>query len=282
MKIHRITRWSVEAVIASAFKVGRVLRLGDAAHRHPPTGGLGLTSAIPDAQSLCWKVTAVLNGSAPPALLDTYEAERRPVDQRNCQRSLENAVNHFAIGSELGYGYNSAAVVRDGTPAPVQLDDIRIYEPSTRPGAPLPHGWIDDEDGSRRPIEDLVIPGRFLLIAGENGQAWCEAARDSLPRPNFRSTRCGSVTSTAISTTRAACGCASARSHLTAQSSYARTGSLRGDTRPRPRTRGRRSRLRSARSSCIPPRHPSARRCEACDERSRKTSDDRSPGWLSE
>ena len=50
MKIHRITRWSVEAVIASAFKVGRVLRLGDAAHRHPPTGGLGLTSAIHDAK----------------------------------------------------------------------------------------------------------------------------------------------------------------------------------------------------------------------------------------
>jgi 2,4-dichlorophenol 6-monooxygenase len=41
MKIHRITRWSVEAVIASAFKVGRVLRLGDAAHRHPPTAASG-------------------------------------------------------------------------------------------------------------------------------------------------------------------------------------------------------------------------------------------------
>lgn len=274
----------------------------------------------------------MLNGYASGALLDTYEAERRRVDQRNCQRSLENAVNHFAIGRELGvspkntpeqnlellrrvwsdrpgrrraarggsprdartalefselnveYGYssNSAAVVPDGTPAPVQLDDIRIYEPSTRPGAPLPRAWIDDEDGNRRPIKDLVTPGRFVLIAGENGQAWCDAARDSLPRPNFRSTRCGSVTSTAISTTRAARGCASARSHLTAQSSYA--GPLRCvATRDRvPRTRGRRSGLRSARSSCIPPRHPSARRCEACDERSRNTGDDRSPGWLSD
>jgi 2,4-dichlorophenol 6-monooxygenase len=56
------------------------------------------------------------------------------------------------------------------------LDDIRVYEPSTRPGAPLPHAWIDDEDGNRRPIKDLVSPGRFLLIAGEDGQAWCEAA----------------------------------------------------------------------------------------------------------
>jgi 2,4-dichlorophenol 6-monooxygenase len=56
-------------------------------------------------------------------------------------------------------------------------DDIRVYQPSTRPGAPLPHAWIDDEDGNRRPVKDLVAPGRFLLIAGEDGQAWCEAAR---------------------------------------------------------------------------------------------------------
>ena len=102
MEIHKITRWSVEAVIASAFRAGRVFLLGDAAHRHPPTGGLGLTSAIHDAQNLCWKLAAVLAGHASLALLDTYEAERRPVDQRNCQRSLENAVNHFQTGAATG------------------------------------------------------------------------------------------------------------------------------------------------------------------------------------
>jgi 2,4-dichlorophenol 6-monooxygenase len=48
--------------------------------------------------------------------------------------------------------------------------------PSTRPGSPLPHAWLDAEDGHRRPIKDLVRPGRFLLIAGEEGDAWCEAA----------------------------------------------------------------------------------------------------------
>ena len=227
MKIHKITRWSVEAVMASAFRAGRVFLLGDAAHRHPPTGGLGLTSAIHDAQNLCWKLALVLAGHASPALLDTYEAERRPVDQRNAQRSLENAVNHFAIGAalglshentpeqnmaqlrrmwsgrpedaahrsgvlramraqsmefnelnvEYGYCYQSAAVVPDGSAAPAPADEIRVYQPSTRPGAPLPHAWIDDEDGNRRPVKDLVAPGRFLLIAGEDGQAWCEAAR---------------------------------------------------------------------------------------------------------
>ena len=227
VKIHKITRWSVEAVMASSFRAGRVFLVGDAAHRHPPTGGLGLTSAIHDAQNLCWKLALVLAGHASPALLDTYEAERRPVDERNAQRSLENAVNHFAIGAalglshentpgqnmeqlrrmwsgrpgdaahrsavlramraqsmefselnvEYGYSYQSAAVVPDGSAAPAPADDIRVYQPSTRPGAPLPHAWIEDEDGHRRPVKDLLAPGRFLLIAGEDGQAWCEAAR---------------------------------------------------------------------------------------------------------
>ena len=227
MTIHKITRWSVDAVMASAFRVGRVFLLGDAAHRHPPTGGLGLTSAIHDAQNLCWKLAAVLAGAASPDLLDTYEAERRPADERNAQRSLENAVNQFAIVNalglspehdpeenwtnlrrmwsgrpedadyrrnvlrlirsqsmefnelnvEFGYAYESAAVVPDGSPAPQPVDDIRVYEPSTRPGAPLPHAWIEDEDGQRRPIKDLAAPGRFLLIAGRDGAAWCEAAR---------------------------------------------------------------------------------------------------------
>jgi 2,4-dichlorophenol 6-monooxygenase len=226
MRIHKATRWSVEAVIASSFRAGRVFLLGDAAHRHPPTGGLGLTSAIHDAQNLCWKLAAVLRGQAAPTLLDTYEAERRPVDERNCQRSLENAANHFAIvealgvspdstadanmaalrrlwsddpadrpqrsrllramraqsmefaelNVEYGYEYDSTAVVPDGSPRRPPIDDIRVYEPSTRPGAPLPHAWIDDEDGNRRALCELVAPGRFLLIAGEDGAAWCDAA----------------------------------------------------------------------------------------------------------
>ena len=233
-KIHKITRWSVEAVMASAFRAGRVLLLGDAAHRHPPTGGLGLTSAIHDAQNLCWKLALVLAGHASPALLDTYQAERRPVDQRNAQRSLENAVNHFAIGAalglsheharaehgaaapdverpargrahrsavlramraqsmefselnvEYGYRYQSAAVVPDGSAPPALADEIRVYQPSTRPGAPLPHAWIDNEDGHRRPVKDLVAPGRFLLIAGEDGQAWCDAARELAAEANL-------------------------------------------------------------------------------------------------
>jgi 2,4-dichlorophenol 6-monooxygenase len=102
MKIHKITRWSVDAVMASEFRTGRVFLLGDAAHRHPPTGGLGLTSAIHDAQNLCWKLALVLVGHASPVLLDSYADERRPVDAGNAHRSLDNAINHFEIAAALG------------------------------------------------------------------------------------------------------------------------------------------------------------------------------------
>ena len=233
LQIHKITRWSIDALMAESYSEGRVFLVGDAAHRHPPTGGLGLNSAIQDAHNLTWKLAAVLSDHASPQLLETYEPERRSSVERNTQRSLENAVNHFAVinpaigvshdnteaenlanlrrmwsGSledaehrstvlrairsqsmefgehniEYGYTYESGAVVADGSPEPVTPDEIRVYQPSTRPGAPLPHAWIDDEDGGRRPIKDLVCPGRFLLIAGEDGGDWIAAARNLAER----------------------------------------------------------------------------------------------------
>jgi 2,4-dichlorophenol 6-monooxygenase len=81
------------------------------------------------------------------------------------------------LNVEYGYRYQSAAVVPDGSAAPAPADEIRVYQPSSRPGAPLPDAWIEDEGGGRRPVKDLVAPGRFLLIAGEDGHPWCEAAR---------------------------------------------------------------------------------------------------------
>jgi 2,4-dichlorophenol 6-monooxygenase len=81
------------------------------------------------------------------------------------------------LNVEYGYRYQSAAIVADGSAEPAAIDDIRMYEPSTRPGSPLPHAWIDDADGNRRSLKDLIAPGRFLLIAGEEGDDWCMAAR---------------------------------------------------------------------------------------------------------
>jgi 2,4-dichlorophenol 6-monooxygenase len=100
--VHLISRWSIEGVVADKFASGRVFLLGDAAHRHPPTGGLGLNSAIQDAHNLCWKLATVLRGHATGQLLASYEPEREPVAVRNVQRSVENALNHVVTTQILG------------------------------------------------------------------------------------------------------------------------------------------------------------------------------------
>jgi len=226
--IHKISRWTLEGILASRFRKDRIFLVGDAAHRHPPTGGLGLNSAIHDAHNICWKIAAVLRGEAGDTLLDTYEPERRSATGRNVQRSVENAMNQLASGLSLGmvrdgdpkanwanvdrlwkddeegralrrntlkllstqsmefnehnveagFRYDSTAIVPDGTEPSSTPDDVRIYIPDTRPGSPLPHAVIDDADGNCLPLMNVVRPGRFLLIAGEDGTAWCAAAAD--------------------------------------------------------------------------------------------------------
>ena len=244
-EVHVVSRWSLEGILADRFQVGRVFLVGDAAHKHPPTGGLGLNSAIHDAHNLCWKIAAVLHGQAGEDLLATYEAERRPVDARNVERSMENGMNHSAVAEAMGFSqgatpeanleglrhalgdtpadvahrrralaavatqsmefrehfveygqtYASSAIRDDGTPAPLPLDDVRLYVPGTRPGAPLPHAELEDQDGDRVSLMSLVQPGRFLLIAGEDGGAWCAAAKELAETRGFpvRAIRIGTL-----------------------------------------------------------------------------------------
>ena len=78
---------------------------------------------------------------------------------------------------EYGYRHVSSAVIPDGS-APEPEHDFRIHVPSTAPGSPLPHAWIEDWEMKRCSTIDLVGVVRFLLIAGEDGAAWCAAARE--------------------------------------------------------------------------------------------------------
>lgn len=110
--MHSMTRWSYHGLVAKQFRDRRVFLAGDAAHKHPPTGGLGLNSGIQDAQNLCWKIAAVLDGQAPNGLLDSYQAERRPVVAWYTAHSLENANRHPPIAEALGFSDDEAAGFR--------------------------------------------------------------------------------------------------------------------------------------------------------------------------
>jgi len=104
MTLRSVSRWQYEGVVARNFRIGSVFLAGDAAHRHPPTGGLGLNCGVQDAHNLAWKLAAVLRGQAGEALLDSYERERRPVAAHYTAHSLENAGRHAPIGFALGLG----------------------------------------------------------------------------------------------------------------------------------------------------------------------------------
>jgi 2,4-dichlorophenol 6-monooxygenase len=101
--VHSVNRWSVAGVFAERLHVGRIVITGDAAHRHPPTGGLGLNSAIGDAHNATWKLAQILRGNAAPSLLESYETERKVVAELNVTQSMVTLRTQFsAIDNALG------------------------------------------------------------------------------------------------------------------------------------------------------------------------------------
>jgi 2,4-dichlorophenol 6-monooxygenase len=87
-----------------------------------------------------------------------------------------------AHGVEMGQSYESSAVVPDGTARPESERDPELYyEPSTWPGARLPHAWVGDST-HKRSTHDLVPYGRFTLLTGITGEAWADAAQKAADR----------------------------------------------------------------------------------------------------
>ena len=78
---------------AAAYRDGRVLLAGDAAHVHSPDGAQGLQTGVQDAVNLGWKLAQVVKGTSPESLLDTYHAERHPV----AARVLRTTMAHVAL-----------------------------------------------------------------------------------------------------------------------------------------------------------------------------------------
>jgi 2-polyprenyl-6-methoxyphenol hydroxylase-like FAD-dependent oxidoreductase len=200
LRIRHVVPWMMAAQVASSYRQGSVLLVGDAAHRFPPTGGFGLNTGIQDAHNLAWKLASVLRHPGDDALLDSYDGERRPIAEINTRQSLHNSNRmpelfrlaeetivggqvsaadaqrlaaeigthreHFlSPGLQLGYCY--------GPPVCGPAEPTR-YDPSARDGDRMPHAWVARGE-QRLSTLDLLDPSSFTLLAGRDGAAWRSA-----------------------------------------------------------------------------------------------------------
>lgn len=198
VKIKHVVPWMMSAQVAARYQVERCFLVGDAAHRFPPTGGLGLNTGLQDAHNLAWKLAAVLQGRADAdTLLPSYEAERLPVARINTQQSLANTeklTGLFRLAAEaLGDGPPDASQ-RAALAAEVQThrehflsDGLQLgfcygppvrgpadptsYAPSFEPGARMPHAWLTWA-GQTVSTLDLLDPTRFTLWLGPVASRW--------------------------------------------------------------------------------------------------------------
>ncbi|GAB3279160.1 FAD-dependent oxidoreductase [Parasphingorhabdus pacifica] len=100
--IKSASAWTVNHMHAESYSAGRVFCAGDAVHRHPPSNGLGSNTSIQDSYNLAWKLKLVLNGTASPALLDSYSDERVPVGEQVVDRANRSILDTSRIFDALG------------------------------------------------------------------------------------------------------------------------------------------------------------------------------------
>ncbi|WP_369368798.1 FAD-dependent oxidoreductase [Streptomyces sp. CG4] len=161
------TRWTDNARQAATYRSGRVLLAGDAAHVHSPFGGQGLNLGVGDAMNLGWKLGAVIAGWAPEGLLDTYDAERRPLGAWVLEwtRAQIGVMRGDAKSAALREVVTDLLSSRTGaTYAVKKISGVtqRIDLPGDHPlvGRYVPDLWLSD--GSR--LADHGHGGGFLLL----------------------------------------------------------------------------------------------------------------------
>ncbi|MER7190046.1 FAD-dependent oxidoreductase [Streptomyces flaveolus] len=183
--------WHAAQRVARSYRSGRVLLAGDSAHEMSPTGAFGSNTGIQDAHNLAWKLAAVLDGWAGDGLLDTYDAERRPVAEATSARAAARSAEHshpgFApppaagggggpqrgiLNVALGYRYPQGAVVGADPATPVVPDALSL---TGEPGSRAPHLWLRRGD-DRVSTLDLYERTLVLLSDATEASGWHEAA----------------------------------------------------------------------------------------------------------
>jgi 2-polyprenyl-6-methoxyphenol hydroxylase-like FAD-dependent oxidoreductase len=208
--------WTARMELADRCRDGRVFLIGDAAHLNPPFGGHGLNTGIGDAVDLGWKLAAVLAGWGGPGLLDSYEAERRPLQQRVIAEAAKNmsvlstqlwrdsldepgprgertrleaagqiratkSAEYFSLDLVLGHQYRDSPVIAAAGSAGAGDGGPpdEQWAAAARPGRRIPHAWVRPGVSSL----DLAGPGFSVIAPGtaDTGPLALAAAARGLP-----------------------------------------------------------------------------------------------------
>ena len=159
----RAAVYDFHATVSETWRQGRLLLAGDAAHQMPPFMGQGMCSGIRDAANLAWKLRAVLRDGAPDALLDSYEAERRP----HVERCIELSIEAGRLLDEPVFPEGDS----DDGERWSRLPPLTGLFQQTADPARFPVGHqarqpTTESDGRRRLLDDVAGPGWYLLSNG--------------------------------------------------------------------------------------------------------------------
>lgn len=176
--------WELTALVADTFRSGRIFLAGDAAHTLPPNrGGYGANTGIHDVHNLAWKLSAVLSGTSSEDILDTYDAERRPVALLRHDQIFVRADYKVHLDAatpagekidddamEFGQIYLSKGFVGtdEGVPRAMKPDEW-----NGQPGTLSPHIWVF-KGGERVPLLDLLDHHRWTVVS--ESAVWRDAA----------------------------------------------------------------------------------------------------------
>ena len=188
VKILRAVIYSHHVRVADRWRVGRVFLAGDAAHAMPPWIGQGMSAGVRDVANLCWKLAAVINGSAPDSLLDSYQIERKPhvteVTRRAClvgrliterNRTIATARNHLVRGLTRLPGV--VTLIQRMLWIPDARYEDGFFAAGTHPavGWQIPQPWVAIGAGGTVRLDDLLGGEWSVLHTGAppaGAQAW--------------------------------------------------------------------------------------------------------------
>ncbi len=181
--------WTMAALIAKQYRIGRVFLAGDAAHRLPPTGGFGMNTGIQDVHNLAWKIAMVIKDQAHESLLDTYFTERVQIAKTNTSWSIDNAKRFEKIFTALAK--NDLVTFEEGLKDQAHhVNNILLdlgfiygseyqtqerYQPSAKIGARAPHCWLSKENEEKSSLD--LYNNQFVLVCHPEARYWQDKYR---------------------------------------------------------------------------------------------------------